>query len=398
MTTYDVAVIGGGIIGSSVAFELAAEKLRVTLLDRQKPGLEASWAAAGMLSPGPHSPADDPLVPFARESFHLYPKFVEAIEDASGMKIEFARPGALEIFSGAGAEAERDRFLAIHRRFALDVESVSIDHARKLEPSLGPIAQAAAWLSDEATVAPRSLMNALLEGARNRGVELRADSPVSSLFLEGQRCAGVSVGAERLTASLVVLAAGCYSGQAFNGNRSVCPIPTKPVRGQMVALRHSGLNLQRVLRSSKGYVVPRRDGRVIAGSTLEDAGFEKHVTPEGVNQIMEAARELVPALSGAEIVDTWSGLRPGTPDNLPIIGPTDIEGLFVATGHYRNGILLAPATAKAMKQLILGSVTDPAVDRNISSTIKSAIAPFTPLRFAHTTTPPNSSLGTAAHS
>jgi glycine oxidase len=371
VNSYDVAIIGGGVIGSSIAFELAAERLRVVLLDRQQPGMEASWAAAGMLSPGPHSAADDPLVPFAVESALLYPGFVESIEHASGMQVEFARPGALEIFFGSSGEDDRARLTKTHERFGLKAEATSIEAARKLEPWLGPDALAAAWIPEEGVVEPRSLLDALLAGGKNRGVEIRPNCAVTSLEFEGRRCVGLIANGQRIAAQSIVLAAGCFTQQLLgsaNGLERV--IPTKPIRGQMVALQSERVTLTRVLRSANGYLVPRRAGHIACGSTLEDAGFEKRVTSEGVQQILAAALELVPALADARTLDTWAGLRPGTPDSLPILGATEFAGLFAATGHYRNGILLAPATAKKMAALVLTGESDPTIAR------------FSPERFA----------------
>jgi glycine oxidase len=352
--TFDVAIIGGGVIGCSIAFELAAEKRSVVVLDRQQPGREASWAAAGMLSPGPDSPEALPVTPLARESFRLYPEFVAAIEEASGKSTGFVREGTIEVFPGPHGEDQRDKMAAEYRRLGLAMEPISFEAARKLEESLGPAARIAAWLADESVLDPRMLMDALLEAGRRRGVEFRSECAVSSVMVEGHRCVGLVAGGGKILAKHVVGAAGCFSGRIDWLARYA---PTRPVRGQMLALRPDGFRLGRVVRSEKGYLVPRRDGRIIAGSTLENAGFEKHVTPGGVEQILDGVLELVPGLANAEIVETWAGLRPGTPDNLPILGPTDIEGFLVATGHHRNGILLAPVTAKLLREWIVSGKT-----------------------------------------
>jgi glycine oxidase len=370
VSKFDVAVVGGGVIGASIAFELAAEKLRVVVLDRQQPGREASWAAAGMLSPAPDSPRDVPLVPLGRESLALYPRFVAAVEEASGKSVAYAREGALEILFAPHGEAERDRKVSEYRRLGLAAEAIPIDAARHWEKSIGPDARAAISLPEEGTVEPRLLMEALLAAARRRGVEIRPDCRVTGLLRERERCTGVFAG-ESIGAGCVVVAAGCFS-------REIDPYmeilvrnaPTRPVRGQMLALRPDAPILRRVLRSERGYLVPRRDGRVVAGSTSEEAGFEKRVTPEGMRKILDAALELCPSLARAEIVETWSGLRPGTPDDLPILGPTDVEGLLIATGHYRNGILLAPVTAKLVREWIVKGRTD------------FNAAAFSPLRFS----------------
>jgi glycine oxidase len=377
VSTFDVAVVGGGLIGASIAFELAAENLRVVVLDRQQPGQEASWAAAGMLSPGPHSPADEPLTPLAKESLQLYPEFVAAVEEASGHSVGFQREGALEVFYSSQAEAERDSLVATHQKYGLAAASISLDEARKLERCIAPEIRAAAWLAEEATVEPRLLIEAVLAASSRRGVEIRPGCAVSALIREGDRetgrCIGVITDGKRIEARTVVLAAGCLTGSIENGATGWRVFtPTHPVRGQMLALRPKNIQLHRVVRGEHGYLVPRPDGRIVAGSTLENAGFKKLTTPEGLQTIWRAALELVPELANAEIVETWAGLRPGTPDDLPILGPTGIEGLLAATGHYRNGILLAPVTAKLIKNWIVRGKADSGVEK------------FSPMRFSVT--------------
>jgi glycine oxidase len=353
---FDVAIIGGGVIGASIAFELTGAKLSVAVLDRQQPGREASWAAAGMLSPAPDSPRDLPLVPLARESLKLYPEFVAAIEEASGESTGHARQGALEIFAAPCGETDRDRRVAECRQLGSAAEPIALDTLRQWEPAIGPAARAAAWLPDEGTVEPRSLMSAVMAAARHRGAEFRSDCGVTGLVRKHNRCIGVVAGGQEIAASQVVVAAGCFSRQIAPENEWFAPYaPTRPVRGQMMALRPDGAGLRRVLRSERGYLVPRRDGRIVAGSTSEEVGFERRTTPAGMRKIFDAALELFPGLAGAEVLETWSGLRPGTPDDLPILGPTDIDGLLIATGHYRNGILLAPVTAILIREWITGA-------------------------------------------
>jgi glycine oxidase len=367
---YDVIIVGGGIIGGSIAFELAREKLRVAVLDRQELMHEASWAAAGMLSPAPDSPAAIPLVPLGRASLAIYPEFVATIEEASEICTDYRTGGALEVLCHGDAERDLSTLVALHHGLGLACEPLRVEEAREMEPVLGRDARAAAFLPDEASVNPRLLTTALLAATRVAGAALRPGLEVVSLVGDKQRCTGVrTAGGETLLAEHVVLAAGCWTSQL----PEVAPCaPTRPARGQMVALRHGGKPIHRVLRSERGYIVPRdheNPQELVAGSTLENSGYEKAVTSGGLEQILSAMNELAPSLADAEILETWSGLRPGTPDQLPILGPTDMEGLMIATGHYRNGILLAPITAK----LIMEWITEGRVSLDCED--------FSPLRF-----------------
>ena len=370
MNTYDVVIVGGGIIGGSIAFELARGNMRVIVLDRQELMHEASWAAAGMLSPAPDSPAAIPLVPLARASLALYPGFIDAIEDRSAINTGYQTEGALEVLCHGDAERELSTLVALHRGLGLACDPLRLEEAREMEPALGREARAAAFLPGEESVNPRSLSAALLDASSIAGVELRPAANVVSLIKDKKRCTGVkTLAGDVFSAGHVVVAAGCWTSQLSE----IAPYaPTRPVRGQMVALRNAGVPLRRVLRSERGYIVPRdheTPQNLVAGSTIENAGYEKAVTSGGLEQILGAVNGLAPSLAGAEIADTWSGLRPGTPDQLPILGPTDVEGLLIATGHYRNGILLAPITA----ELIAAWITDGRTALNCED--------FSPLRF-----------------
>lgn len=374
MEKYDVAIIGGGIIGLTIALELAREKLTVVVLDRQQPGREASWAAAGMLSPAPDSARDVPLVPLSRRSLQLYPEFVATIEEESGKSTGYARGGALEIFDGLNGQADRDSSVAEHRRLGLPAEPMTLEVARQRETSIGLLAAAASWLSDEGTVEPRLLLDAVLGATQRRGVEIRPDCEVTALLQLDGRCSGLVVRGGQISSGTVVLAAGCYSAQILDASGIAAPYaPTRPVRGQMLGLRSDSARLRHVVRSRRAYLVPRPDGRIVAGSTLEEGYFKKQVTVAGIRHVLGGALELCPALADAEVLETWSGLRPGTPDDLPIIGPTEMEGLVIATGHYRNGILLAPVTAKLIRNCLMRQRTD--FDSKA----------FSPLRFARQT-------------
>jgi len=367
MRNYDVIIVGGGLIGGCVALELARRKLRVVVIDRQRPGLEASWAAAGMLSGAPETRDAIPLVPIARASLEMYPEFVAEVEEASGQKTGYRRDGALQAFFSADSERELSTIIAVLHGLGLEAEAVRVEEARQMEPSLSEAARTAVWLPFEATVDSRALTAAVLTAATKRGVEIVSrPGGVTSVVMEKNSCAGVMAGSEKISAGSVILAAGCYSGSIEGMERYA---PTRPVRGQIVALHSENVRLGRVVRSERGYLVPQENGRVLAGTTAENAGFEKRVTPAGLQHILGAAVEMVPELAQAAVVETWSGLRPDTPDHLPSLGPTDVEGLLIATGHFRNGILLAPVTARLMREWVLEEQTTIGVE------------PFSPMRF-----------------
>src|SRR5271154_3751335 len=253
VSAYDAIIVGGGLIGGSIAFELASEKLRVAVLDRQEPGREASWAAAGMLAPGPDSPESSALVPLGKESLRLYPEFIAAVEKASGKSVDFTCNGTFEVFRGPLAESARNKMVADFHHLGLAAAAMSPNEARKHEPSLGAQAGAVAWLPEEATVDPRLLIEAVLAAATHRGAEIRAHSAVDALLYEGKSCAGVIAAGQKIAAKQVVVAAGSFcgtiSGGTISGNSSAGAAhkadpqpqlhqyaPVHPVRGQMLAL------------------------------------------------------------------------------------------------------------------------------------------------------------------
>ena len=304
-----------------------------------------------MLSPAPDSPDSIPLVPLGRASAALYPHFIAELQETTGREVGWRREGAIKVLFSASAERELSTLIALHHGLGLAAEPLSIEEARKLEPALGREARAAALLPDEACLDNRALTSAVLAAAAKSGVELLANAEVRQLRSEGDRCTGVMAGGRAISSGQVIVAAGAFCGKIEGLDCTV-----KPVRGQMVALRNGAARLRRVLRSDRGYIVPRDDGSpqlLVAGSTAEDAGFEKRVTPGGLERIFSTVQELAPALAAAAVVETWSGLRPDTPDHLPLLGPGGLEGLTIATGHYRNGILLAPITAKLVSEWIL---------------------------------------------
>ena len=349
MKRFDVAIAGAGLIGGAIALELARAGLRVGLFDQAEPGREASWAGAGIISPAPENPAGIPLVPLAKASLALYPQFVESVEEACGYSVGFRPEGTLQAIFSRDAARELSTLIALHHGLGLQAEPLRAEDARELEPALSPEVEAAVLRPNEASVDNRELTRGVLQAARESGVEIFPSQAVQALWLEGEGCAGIVVRDEKVAARWTIIAAGCFSAKIKGAEPYV---PVRPAKGQMAALRSDQIRIERVLWSDKIYLVPRNDGRILAGATVEYVGFAKEVTPGGMEKVFAGAIELAPELANARIEETWAGLRPDSPDHLPILGPTDLDGLLVATGHFRNGISLAPITARLIREWI----------------------------------------------
>ncbi len=290
-----------------------------------------------------------PMVALGQASMALYPEFVREVEELSGQSVGFRPTGTLETFSSRHAVEELSTVVALHHGLGLRAEPLSAEDARKLEPAISEEVEAAVLRADEASVDNRALTPAVLEAARRSGVQIFADAAVKAIRREGSRCVGLSLENEEVHAKFSVIAAGCFSA-GIEGVAAYAPV--RPAKGQMVALRAAGVSVERVVWSENVYLVPRNDGRILAGATVEYVGFERTPTAGGLAKLLAAAIEVVPGLAEAKIEEHWAGLRPDTPDHLPILGPTDMEGLLMATGHFRSGILLAPVTAVAIREWI----------------------------------------------
>ena len=336
MQTWDVIVVGGGIIGLSLAIALRKRGARVLIVERGEPAREASHAAAGMLD---NSPLEIPreLQSLAAASAKMYPEFVHELQDESGVNIDLREQGTLLVHP-----AQR------HLPADCAAQDAPPDNLAKFEPALRPEHNAVAYLK-ERSVDPRALGGAALKAAKHRAVDIASGSEVESVLIERERAVGVATRKTEYRARTVVNCAGAWAGQI--GPQK---FPTRPVKGQMLAVV-GGPAVHHVIRTPGLYLVPRGDGRIVIGSTLEDAGFDKRTNPDTIRQLLEAARRLVPGLRKARILEDWAGLRPGTPDDLPILGATSTPGYFVATGHFRDGILLAPVTAQVMAQIVMGA-------------------------------------------
>ena len=338
MKTWDVIIIGGGIIGLSLALALRKRGLRALIVERGEPGREASYAAAGMIADfAPELPPS--LWSLAIASARMYPEFVHEVQDESGIDVDLRDNGTL-LLSGASAQGWKSGWEAED-----GLEPISAESLTKLEPEL-KLREHKAFFRKERSVDPRALTAAAIRAARHREVDFVSGSAVERVILSAGSAAGVFAGKTTYSSSVVVNCAGAWAGSI-----SPFPLPTQPVKGQILDMI-GGPILRHVVRGADVYLVPRTDGRILIGATLENAGYDKRVEPDVVRRLQQGAIELVPALHGAKLHQAWAGLRPGTVDGLPILGETSARGYFVATGHYRDGILLAPITAEVMAQVI----------------------------------------------
>ncbi|HZQ19621.1 MAG TPA: glycine oxidase ThiO [Terriglobales bacterium] len=357
MKSWDAIVIGGGIIGLSLAISLRKEGLKVLVVERGELGREASWAAAGMLAAsGTEFP--ETLKPLAAESARMYPEFVHELQDESGINVDLRDQGTI-LISHEGNFPAAAKPLTLDELSSLE-PSVSASLLREFMQARAPMVSTggaafpgsniagrlAAYL-DERCVDPRILVSAVIKAARHRGVDIASGTVVEELLVSGDCATGVRTEKSSYCAGTVINCAGAWAG-------CVSPVkfPVRPIKGQMLAVV-GGANLRHVVRGDDVYLVPRSDGRIVIGSTLENAGYDKRVEVNTIQKLVHAALELIPALAKSKKHENWAGLRPGTPDGLPILGETSTRGYFVATGHYRDGILLAPITARVMTDLIL---------------------------------------------
>jgi glycine oxidase len=345
----DVVVVGAGLQGCGIALRLAQAGRRVVVLERSIPGAEASSAAGGILSPGVEA-EPGPFHDLCKASLDLWPAFAAEVEQLSGTWVGYRAGGTLEV-------SVDDRFTPVLAsratqlgRAGVEVEVLDGDAARRLEPGLSRETRGALYFPSEGSVDPRLLGRALHAAASRAGARFVPGQVRGIAFVDG-RVAGVDHESGRIAAGAVVLAAGAWSLQVSGHGLPAGAV--RPVRGQIAVLDTRPPLLSRVVFSDKGYVVPRPDGRILCGSTMEEAGFEKAVTAGGLLHVLELAVEVAPALSAAPVVETWSNFRPATPDGLPILGAAATPGLFHATGHYRNGVLLAPITADAVAAAVL---------------------------------------------
>jgi glycine oxidase len=360
--SYDAVIVGGGVIGLAGAWRLAQAGASVAVLERdERPPAGATRVAAGMLAPvGELTFGEPALLELTIAAAGLYPGFVAELEEASGVATGYEVRGALHVALDRDEAEQLRRIHDLQRGMGLEAEWLPPRACRDLEPGLTPSLSGGVIAPGEGSVDPRALSAALLVALRREGVEVRAGAEVSAAMIEDERIAGVRTAAgEELHAAAVVLACGAWSGSARWLPEEARP-PVRPVKGQILELSSPGgaaAPIERIVASERVYLVPRGDGRLIVGATVEERGFDTSVTAGGIHELLREAYRLLPDVAEMELVEASAGLRPGTPDNMPAVGPGALDGLILATGHFRNGILLAPLAAAAVVETLGSSST-----------------------------------------
>ncbi|MBV8494655.1 MAG: glycine oxidase ThiO [Alphaproteobacteria bacterium] len=364
-------VIGAGVVGLGIAWRLAQAGCRVTVYDQGEAGHGASWAAAGMLAAGVEAePGEEPLLPLALESQRLWQDFARELEEASGISVDYRDEGTLVVALNRDDTAQLRHSYEFQKALGLDLHWLTASEARQREPHLKPGIAAAVFSPRDHQVENRLLGRALAVAARRAGVELIEHCPVREVTIAAGRASGVVTERGHDDADVVVLAAGAWSREIAGIPPAYLP-PVRPIKGQMLALQMDPAAplLRHVLWLPHGYLVPRRDGRLVIGGTVEERGFDKSLTAGGLFALIEGAWRAIPAIEELPIAETWVGFRPGSRDDAPMLGPSGLDRLVIATGHHRNGILLTPVTAAVVSTYIL------------SERLPEIAVPFSPERF-----------------
>jgi glycine oxidase len=365
----DVIVVGGGVIGCAIAYYLSRERARVVVLERGLIGGEASGAAAGMLAPLAEAHGPSPFLDLCLASHRMFPELADTLRAEVGVDIEYVPSGLLRVVFTEAQEAELRSHLEWQAGLGMRVRWINGDTARGLEPLLSPRLRGAVYSPLEHQVNPGKLVQGFARAAEAQGAVIRQETPVAGLLRRGSRVTGVRLAGETLSADAVVLAAGPWTRHlaAALGVR----VPVKPVRGQMLALGGGPPPVRHIIWGPKGYMAPKVNGFLFVGATVEEVGFRKTTTVRGLTSLRRMANALVPALTHAIQVDAWAAFRPGSADSLPILGAVPgWKGLSIASGHFRNGILLSPITGQLMARSLLDG--KPA----------EGLSAFSPARFA----------------
>ena len=365
-----VAIVGGGIIGLSIGWQLLRRDVPVVLFERDEAGRGASWIAAGMLAP--HSEVGFEEEEFLRlgiESLNQFPRFLDELHDDTDRRVALDDRGTLIVgFHRDDTERIR-RLYEFREHLGLPVRWLPGPEGREIEPLLSPKITAAIWLPDDSQINNRDLVDVLKEAFVTRGGVLKEHTPVRSIVTDGTGAIGVRTDSEQCDASSVVIAAGCWSNR-IDGILDEFKPPVRPVKGQIVSLRtDTEFTFEHVVRAPDVYLLPKDDGRLLVGATQEEMGFDLTATAGGVMRLLERGWEAIPSIYDLPIDAIDVGLRPGSRDHEPLIGPTEIGNLYYATGHHRHGILLSPVTAYALCDMILEGRTP------------ELLEPFHPSRF-----------------
>jgi glycine oxidase len=367
----DVAIVGAGVCGLAVGWRLAGCGLKVAVFERDRAGAGASHAATGMLAAAAEvEPGEDDLLPLLLESQRLWPAFRDEVEAASGLSVDYREDGVLVVALGR-EEVDRLRFrYDLQQRLGLVTEWLGSGEARRREPGLRASVSAAIFCPGDHQVEARLLVAALAKAYLAAGGVLIEDCPVEGLETAGGRVAGVVTGQGSCRAATVVLAAGAWSAE-LPGLPAEAVLPVRPLKGQSLALRMptGAPMVSRMVWTEQIYLAPKSDGRLIVGATVEERGFDASLTAGGVYALLDGARRALPGIEELAIDEIWCGFRPSSRDDAPILGETALPGLLAATGHHRNGILLAPVTAQAIADLVQGGA------------MRGAAARFTAARF-----------------
>ncbi len=357
----EVLIVGAGVIGLAIARELSRRGIRkITILDRGRAGHEATYAAGGMLAVQAETDETGDFFELCKTSRDVYPGFAADLYEETGIDIELDRAGTLYLAFTASDSREIEHRYNWQKGAGLNVEKLSAAETRKLEPFVSPDVRESLVFPDDWQVENRKLTAALLKFASDRGIDLREETECRRLIFKNGRVFGAETAGGKIYARMTILAAGAWSSQI--GADSVRVPEIRPIRGQIVGFHTAKRLFNHVIYSPRGYLIPRADGRILAGATVEDVGYENRMTPAGIEFVSRNAFEIAPSISGLKISEEISGLRPKAADALPVIGNLpSAENLIVASGHYRNGILLAPITADVVADMVVGNGVSPLI-------------------------------------
>lgn len=354
MLNKKITIIGGGVIGLSLGWQLVRKGAEVEIYERETAGKGAGWVAAGMLTPQAELGFEEiELFNLSRKSLEIYPKFLEELKEDSGMDVKMDRCGSL--FAGFDSDDMRRlrRLYDFREKVGLPAKWLTGSEAKELEPMLSPKCTCGLWMPDDAQIENRALLDALHKAAKNSGCKIHENSEVSSVKIENGKVKAITVNGNLIEASCLVISAGAWSKQIEGIPENILP-PVRPVKGQIMSLgMNSESKVTHAIRGRDVYLVPKADGRLIVGASNEEMGFDTNPTAGEIYRILERAWETVPGIYEYPIMEIKVGLRPGSLDHEPIVGDSEIEGFYFATGHYRSGILLAPITAVELSEWIV---------------------------------------------